>query len=121
MGELDPEAVESPAAVPADDSFLDEVFDRALEMLEEGLEPDVQAWLKGREALGERIAEAVQLARDVAVHRPPPPASMPKVAGYQIERELGSGSMGTVYLARQNSLGGRRVALKVLPPSFRGS
>jgi serine/threonine protein kinase/formylglycine-generating enzyme required for sulfatase activity len=33
---------------------------------------------------------------------------------YQVEKELGQGAMGTVYLARDQNLGGRKVAVKVM-------
>lgn len=108
-----------PARQHADDSaFVDDAFELALGAFERGEKFDVEALLVEREHLRVQIEDAVRLARDVAVHAPRTPQAMRAVAGYEIEQELGAGSMGTVHLARQSSLGGRRVALKVLPPSL---
>ncbi|MEU2405713.1 serine/threonine-protein kinase [Streptomyces rubiginosohelvolus] len=41
-----------------------------------------------------------------------------RIGGYNVERELGAGGMGTVYLAR--SRGGRSVAVKVARPELAG-
>jgi len=107
-----------PPATDALDPLRDEAFDRALSAFERGQEFELEAFLEGREELRVVVEESVQLAREVAVHAPRTANPPREVAGYEIERELGAGSMGTVFLARQRSLGGRRVALKVLPPSL---
>jgi hypothetical protein len=97
---------------PSDEEFLDSVYARVVERVEEGASLDIDPFIDERPHLRDAIAELVALAKEVAVA---PAEHRPELAGYKIISELGRGGMGTVYLARQERAGGRPVALKILP------
>lgn len=65
------------------------------------------------EAEREASTEPLELSR----HSPVPP-QIRWLGDYELVDRLGEGGMGTVYVARQRSLPGKFVAIKVLPPYF---
>jgi formylglycine-generating enzyme required for sulfatase activity len=100
---------------------LREIHARALE-----LPPAERAAFVARECAGDEALQREVLALlaahpttrfldPIAVRPSPLAGQLPEIEGYVVERMIGSGGMGVVYLARQISLD-RLVALKVLPP-----
>jgi len=96
-----------------DEAFLDAALDVALERIQAGHPLDLDSLCCERPHLNQEITDVARLAREIAVQHPP---VVPDIAGHDVLQELGSGAMGTVYLARQRKLD-RLVALKVLPPA----
>ena len=97
-----------------------ELYFEFVEQLMAGRQPDLQACLakardgsNGRSTVARASVEAAYaMALELVDTRAP---ARPMLDEYEIERDLGRGSMGQVFLARQVKLD-RMVALKVLPP-----
>ncbi len=109
-----------PAIAGDDQSFLDSVLEQALRSIEDGCEVDPTVLAAQRPHLQRAVRELVDIARQTAATQPSA-QDLPRVSGFEVIREIGRGAMGAVYLARQVNLGGREVALKVLPASAAGS
>ena len=73
---------------------------------------DIAGELVGRGVITATQAEQVREAIDT-----PAQTGAPRIEGYEVLEELGSGAMGVVYKARQVSMN-RPVAVKVLPPAL---
>lgn len=98
-----------------DEHFLDECFEELLQAALEGRPWSLERYRMARPQLGAELDEIEAALRGATGPRLNPSA---RIGAYEIVRELGHGSMGAVYLARQTTLGSREVALKVLPPAI---
>ncbi|MCC7013294.1 MAG: protein kinase [Planctomycetes bacterium] len=110
MSAIPSPSLEGPAS--DDELFLDQLFERAVAEFEAGGELELDALLVGRGHLRSAVESVLRTAREATLLQPSAP---PLVRGFTVVREIGRGGMGAVYLARQHTVAGRAVALKVLP------
>src|SRR5689334_5130326 len=108
-----------------DDPQTQEMLDAFLREMQAGHAPDRSAILAQRPELASALDCLEMLERLAPASIPPPDDGAPTILGktaaavgqrigkYAIERELGRGGMGVVYLARDTELN-RSVALKMI-------
>ncbi len=104
----------TPAQPPADKAEIEARLAQCIEAIERGESDPVTRVCADRPDLQTRVQRRLsQLASRGLLPTPLPP--MPSAIGpYRIVRELGSGGMGSVYLAEQTQPVRRQVALKVV-------
>ncbi len=112
-------------------SLHDRIVEQVLRALDDGTEPDVAALASRVSATEDQVRTVVasvlayrellaseRSRRGTARVTDEVLAAGTRIGDFVVEAVLGSGAMAVVYRARQLSLGGRVVALKVLPPSL---
>ncbi len=101
-------------------SIVAQAADEYIEQLGRGETPDLSEYALRYPQVASVLPQVLPVLRMLQGLTPEgsseAPAAAPSVLGeFQVVREIGRGGMGVVYEALQQSLGGRRVALKVLP------
>ena len=97
---------------PSDDTLRQ----LARESLVPAVFAETEAHIAGCDHCKQRLGRLVREHRSSEPEAPvclPEKGSPPTIAGFEIEREIGRGAMGVVYLARDQKLGSH-VALKVM-------
>ena len=130
QGQLEPALVQYQPCLPAPEA-LEAVYELGLEFerrRQMNRASEVYALLESRAAgfrdVAQRAAKLATLvdrfpgANGAALNQTlvldSPVVALPRLGRYQLERELGHGAMGTVYLAEDPAIG-RQVAIKTLP------
>jgi hypothetical protein len=107
------------SSAPSDDR-IEQVLTAWFEAHYSGSDPDLLELCDGDDGLAAEVAARLDLEDFVLGSGPPSRVehiAPESIADYDILALLGSGGMGSVYLARQRSLN-RQVALKILRPEF---
>ncbi|MCA8954157.1 MAG: serine/threonine protein kinase, partial [Planctomycetes bacterium] len=101
----------------SDSDELASLVTRCILAFERGGATEVDAELAARPTLAEVAREQLALLRDAGLLVPPQP-DPEQIGPYRVIRRLGSGGVGSVFLAEQSTPVRRQVAIKVIRPGM---
>ena len=106
-----------PRHEPRDANALSDLVTRCILAFEQGGDAALDALLADNPALAEKARSQLLSLRDAGLLVPPLPEPE-QIGPYRVLRSLGSGAVGSVYLAEQHEPIHRRVAIKVIRPGM---